>query len=397
MNWTRLRVPYFRRNWRIGNLLALSGLSSISAILRERFGFSLWHLAEAGMTLTAITRRAMFLAGMWGCALPAWAQIPIDVEVATDKGVPLTAPQEWARLLGELQLGSVRLRGGKSDEQPEITQVGGAAGPRFKVLALLNLSGELVLPKRRFRTSDRKALSDYFQELSRQESFGEEKGVFGLTEKQFGLVHADLSRPISFSTKGKTPADVLNLLESKIAAPVVRDAPARNALRLAKPLEVELRDMSAGTALALALRNAGLVLRPQKRSGEPLRIVVERGRPGSDSWPVGWKPKDSPRLVAPKLFEFLTIEIDGYTLTKAIEALEPRMGIPVIYDERILAAREIRPDEIQVKLPAGKTYLKRVVDRLLSQARLAGELRIDERGRPFYWITQFGKDSPRAE
>jgi hypothetical protein len=345
------------------------------------------------MNLRALT----LLAALVGSVAPASAQLPIDVEVATGKGAPLTAPQEWARLLGELQLGSVRIRGGQADERPEVTQDDGVAGPRFKVLALLNRSGELVLPERRFRTSERKALSDYFQALSRQESFGQEIGIFGLTEKQFGLAHADLSRPISFSTKGKTPADVLNLLEGSIAASVDRDALARDALRLAKPLEVELRDMSAGTALALALRQAGLVLRPEKLSGDPLHMVIERGRPEVESWPVGWKPKGSPRLAAPKMFEFLTIEVDGATLATALVALEPRLGIPVIYDEHILAAREIHPEEIQVKLPAGKTYLKRVVDRLLSQARLAGELRVDERGRAFYWITQFGKDSPRAE
>jgi hypothetical protein len=37
------------------------------------------------------------------------------------------------------------------------------------------------------------------------------------------------------------------------------------------------------------------------------------------------------------------------------------------------------------------------VDRLLSQARLASELRVDEGGNAFFWITQFGPQSPRAE
>ena len=42
-----------------------------------------------------------------------------------------------------------------------------------------------------------------------------------------------------------------------------------------------------------------------------------------DAWPVGWKSEGSPRLLAPKMFEFLTIEIDGFTLSKAVEALQP--------------------------------------------------------------------------
>lgn len=348
------------------------------------------------MTLTATLRRTLLTAALAWVAVPVQAQLPIDVEVSTGKNVPLTAPQQWARLLGEMDLGRVRLRGGFADEKPKVTKEDGTGG-RFKVLALLNHSGELVLPDRHFRLSDRQALRDYFQTLARNESFGEELGAFGLTKKQFHRVWTDLSRPVGFSTPGKTPAEVLSLLENKFTVPVTRDTAVSRKLQAAKPLDVELRDMTAGTALAYALRTAGLVLRPEKPTGELLQLVIERSRPGVDSWPVGWKPEGSPRVAAPKMFAFLTIEVDGYTLAKALEAIEPRLGVAILYDQRILVARDIHPDEIQVKLPAGKTYLKRAVDRLLSQARLAGELRVDEGGRPFYWITQFGAGSKRAE
>jgi hypothetical protein len=352
------------------------------------------------MTLTATTRKPIWLAAFVCATISsalAQAELPIDIEVVTEAGVPLTAPQEWARLLGKMGLDRVRVRSGRAGERAQVTKVDGAVGARFKVVAILNRRGELVLPKRRYRVSDRQALGEFFRALPQQESFGEDRGRFELTEEQFRRVHADLSRVIRFSTAGKTPADLLDQLEHKFNVSVVRDATAREALRQAKPLEAELRNMSAGTALAIALRQEGLVLRPEKPVGEPLRMVIERQRPKRDAWPVGWKSEGSPRLLAPKMFEFLTIEIDGFTLSKAVEALQPRLAVTVVYDERILAERKIQPDEIQVKLPAGKTYLKRAVDRLLSQARLAGELRVDEQGRPFYWITQFGKDSPRVK
>ena len=352
------------------------------------------------MTLTPTVLRAFWLAALVWVAIDrtrARAELPIDVEVAMETGVPLTAPQQWARLLGEMGLGRVRLRSGRAGEQAQVTKLDGAVGTRFKVMAILNSRGELVLPNKRYRANDRKALKDYFRDLSQQESFGEDRGRFDLTEKQFRQVHADLSRVISFSTAGRTPAELLDQLEQMFKVPLLRAANARAILPQARPLDAELRGMSVGTALAITLRRQRLVLRPEKLTGEPLRIVIERQRPQRDCWPVGWKDQGSPRLLAPKMFEFLTIEINGFTLSKAIEALQPRMAVAVVYDERILADREIQPTEIQVKLPAGKTYLKKAVDRLLSQARLAGELRVDEQGRPFYWITQFGKDSPRAK
>ena len=327
----------------------------------------------------------------------AQAELPIDVEVAMQSGVPLTAPQQWAKLLGKMGLGRVRLRSGRSGEQPEVTKNESTAGARFKVVAILSRRSELLLPDRRYRAADRKALEDFFQALAQQESFGEELGRFDLTEKQFRQVHGDLSRIVDFSTAGITLSDMLDRLEQKFNVPVLPSASAIATLHRAEPLTAELRGMSAGTALAIALRKDQLALRPEKLNGEPMRMVIELHNLQLDQWPVGWKHEGSPRTLAPKMFKFLTIEIDGYTLSKAVDALEPRLGVTVVYDERILAERDIQPNEIDVKLPAGKTFLKKAVDRLLSQARLAGELRVDEQGRPFYWVTQFGKGSLRAK
>jgi len=97
------------------------------------------------------------------------------------------------------------------------------------------------------------------------------------------------------------------------------------------------------------------------------------------------------------MFEFLTIEIDGHTLDDALEVLKPRMDMPLILDRRTLRRREIDPQQVNVKLTPTKTYLKSSLDRLLSQARLACELRVDESGKAFCWVTQYGKDSLRAE
>jgi hypothetical protein len=352
------------------------------------------------MTLRPKTIQTVLLAALLLTVIPSElsrAELPIDVEVAMEPGVPLAAPQEWARLLGKMDLGRVRLRSATAGEKPQVTQTESAVGARFKVVAILTSRGQLVLPDKRYRSSDRKALQDYFKDLAQQESFGEQRGRFDLTEKQFRQVHADLSRVISFSTPATTPAELLNQLEQEFKVPFFRDASSTATLQRADPIDTELRGMSAGTALAIALRKDHLALRPEKPLGEPLRIVIERQQPQRDLWPVGWKHKGSPRALAPKMFDFLTVEIDGYTLSKALEALEPRMSVAIVYDKRILAERDIQPAKIQVKLPSEKTYLKRVIDRLLVQARLAGELRVDERGRPFYWITRFGKDSPRAK
>lgn len=324
---------------------------------------------------------------------PSDAASPIDVEVAMEPGVPITAPQEWARLLGKLDLTRVRLRGIQADDQPKVT----ATESRIDVVAILSSRNELILPKRRFKASDVVALRKYFTELPARAAEGDApRGRFDLTEEQFRTLYDDLSQVVAFSTTGKSVTELLRRIENQFATPIERDAITDTVLN-DSTIRIELQGMSAGAALAIALRQEGYALKPTKPLAQPLRLMVIRYDRDTETWPVGWKSEASPRQLAPKLFEFLNIEISGYTLAQALDALKPRLGVPVLMDTWILEQEDIRPDQVQVKHPKGKTYLKKAVDRILTQARLGGELRVDELGQPFYWVTRFGNDSLRAE
>ena len=266
---------------------------------------------------------------------------------------------------------------------------------RWKLLAILNHRDELVVPGRTFKQSDQSRLRSYLQKLPQQVSVGE-LGRFGLTEKQFRLVHANLIQTVEFSSVGISTREFLHRLEKNITLPLTLDPGTHGPAQNTQALQSELQDMTFGTALAIALRRHGLVLCPANQDGK-LSLIISRPNPQQESWPVGWKFDASPRQIAPALYVSLPIEIAGFTLAKAMEALQPNLKVAVIYDQWILERDDIHPETIQVKLARKNTYLKKAVDRILSQARLAGELRIDEAGRPFLWITRFGHDSPRAQ
>jgi hypothetical protein len=146
----------------------------------------------------------------------------------------------------------------------------------------------------------------------------------------------------------------------------------------------------------MALRSAGLALVPEQPSGKPFVVRIVRVAPNQFSWPVGWKSDKAPRQTAPAMYRTTTIEISKYTLEQALEALGPHMGVPLIVDDYSIS--RFNPDFIktEVKFPKRKTYIRRAVDAILGQARVSGELRVDEAGQPFYWITKFGPDSPKA-
>lgn len=322
------------------------------------------------------------------------AEVPIDIEVALTPDAPITAPQTWAARLGKLGLARVQIRSARGEEKPATTLSDDKS--RVEVLAVLTGNDELVMYDRKFRASQISDLKEYFANLPTQiAEEGIVRGPFGLTEQEFTKVMADMGKPLGFSAKGLTSHQLLAHCARQFRMKIEWTAPAYPLLQNAKPLEMELDDFASGTALAIALRSDGLTIRPEHED-KLIKLVVAPYERGKEAWPAGWKAEQSPRQLAPKLFESLTVEIENYTLTAALNALAPRLTVPVVMDSWILTQLGIEPAKIPVKLPAKKTFLLNAVNKMLSQARLASELRIDDAGMAFLWVTQYGPDSRPA-
>src|SRR5690606_13743332 len=150
----------------------------------------------------------------------------------------------------------------------------------------------------------------------------------------FEALFTDFAAPVPSSTKGKPQAEVVAVASRGLKTPLTIDAPARAALNAAPPLDAELEGMSRGTALAMALRLAGLAMVPSEPRGQPVTLSVVRESENVQGWPVGWQPAEAARVVAPAMYRFTVIEIEGYTLARALTALEPLMGVPLVFDQR---------------------------------------------------------------
>ncbi len=323
----------------------------------------------------------------------------ISVEVATEQGVQATAQREWLQLLTRAGADDIRLRSQQPGDEAALSQSGTAERPRYRLVGVLDGRGILTLPGGRFKQRSVSELRDYFDRLAADGNEGvtAPRGAFGLTEKQIAQVHDDLARPVEFSTTGVPLADVLKAVDNATRLAVRMDEAAWQVVREAPPAADEVQSITMGTALALLLLRDSLVLVPSKARGAEvvLRIArhsdIKAGKASDDdleTWPVGWKPNRQPSQLAPKLIETLTAEVDGFTLAEAMASIEPRVGVPVYWDHQKLAANQIDPTQVKVKLARQKTRLGRVIDRLLFQARLRGELKVDEAGTVFYWISR---------
>ncbi|MFM7738288.1 MAG: hypothetical protein ACKO9H_02715 [Planctomycetota bacterium] len=160
------------------------------------------------------------------------------------------------------------------------------------------------------------------------------------------------------------------------------------ALKESGKLQDELQGLSAGTALAAALRPAGLVLVPVREQGKSVELAVVDSGQADEHWPVGWPNEVPVSRAEPKLFGRRDIEIKGFPLQQAVSAVAGLCEVPVLYDWNALAKKEIDPTKTMVTVVKKKhPYYMTIVD-LLKQTRpsLGVELRLDENGKPFMWI-----------
>ena len=64
-----------------------------------------------------------------------------------------------------------------------------------------------------------------------------------------------------------------------------------------------------------------------------------------------------------------------------------RLKVPLVYDLNAMAMHGIDPAEVEAKVPAKKMTYSQILAKVLLQAKLQYELRVDEADKPFLWIT----------
>jgi len=316
------------------------------------------------------------------------AQPRVEMEILTGQGVTPIDSRQWYQMLVSLGVDGLRIRPGRAGEKPEVVRLGQGQAASYKVIAALDQRGRLVVEGKSFTTGDRAALKQYLDDL-REHGLPQERPAiiaFGLVEEQLVAVAKDLEQTVEFSTQGQPPFELARKLRGELQWELTADAEAARRLQAAEPCRDELQGLSIGTALAAMARPVGLVLQPDKDEQGRLRHVLRSSAEGK-VWPIGFEPERRLRQVAPILFEFITVEIDGVSVHEAIAALQERMKLPVLWDYNQMARHGVDPTKVPVSIPADRLYYKRIVDRTLFAARLKGEVRIDDAGKPFLWIT----------
>ncbi len=320
-------------------------------------------------------------------SMAATVKPTVVIEIVTEPNLPIDASQRWYKMLTELGIDGLRIRSATPTDKPSITKLGTSG---YRVVGVLSGDNRLFLPGGAFRTTDRGRLRQWLDKLrdSGAESVTQEPSAFGLLPAQLQQVTNDLKRPATAAAGGLPTSDAVRQIAATLGFQMVLDAQSRAAL---ENLEVadDVRGMSAGTALAILLRPAGLVLVPERPTGGEIRYRVRKAARGIQAWPIGWKPEKRANEVAPRLFEFLNVEITGIPVSEAVAAIQGRLEMPLFYDRNALALHGVDPAKVPAELPSKRISYSQTLGRVLAQAKLKYELRVDEAERPFLWVTTF--------
>lgn len=317
----------------------------------------------------------------------------ITLEIHPDKRGSLESIQEWMQRLQKV--GATRVT----------TAMGGSASASVKekenrnsisirVTGFLD-RGKLVLPGGKFSIREIgkiKTLIDGFRKDGAEVTLADKK-AFGLTAKQLVWLHNQLTVKVEKPTKDRQLAEIIEELrkplEQNSKIPIVIDRSARSLIQSNATATEELKGLSTGTSLAAMLRPHGLVVEPIHIKANQIELHIKSTRQSKEHWPVGWPLRDSPVRVEPKMFQSMPIKIKNFPLDKVMVAVQKRADVPFLFDQNSMAREGIELKQFKVDLNEKNAALAVVVRRLLSQTkpRMFSEMRMDESGKGFLWIS----------
>ena len=301
--------------------------------------------------------------------------------------------QKWIRVLSNA--GADRVTSVVRDGvKPSINEEEFGGSTVVSVKGVLK-NGRLLLPGRKFSSSDVARIREYLQKLrdDKVDVALADKKAFGLTAEQLAQVHDMLSRKISTSTVGLTTAEATQSLANEAGLQLQMDTDVKASLHKGRKLIDEREGLSAGTALASILSECGLGLMPIRPQGGSIELHVIRLDDRKDIadkkvWPIGWPSEQPPVALEPRLFQRQDIRIERFPLSDALTAVAKRCGARVLFDRAEILNQRIDLAATEVSFARKQVTYMVTFGKLLRQSDppMEIEIRVDEAGQPFAMI-----------
>ena len=312
-------------------------------------------------------------------------EVELEITGDTQLGAGMSF-QEWGRTLAQAGVKS-SLRSGQEGDKPGIETGGTPQAPIYKVTGVIGPGDVLFLPGARFRRSESKKVAAWLDDLAKRgpPDKRERVSAFGLTGSQLQRVNADLAKAVGFSTKGMSRSEAVDKIAGQLGLKLAIDGSLTDGAKEDDKIEEELSGLSSGTALACILRPIGFCIVPHE-SGDTLAYTVKKADLDKEVWPIGWPAENGPKVL-PGIYEFHNVNISNVAAEKVLSAIGKQLGVPVLYDHNAIARYSIDLDKTVLSHPQARTTYSVALRRMLGKAGLKFELRVDEAGKPFLWVS----------
>ena len=306
--------------------------------------------------------------------------------VFSDRGM-VGEQQRWMEMLSGV--GADRVTSETSMvEEPTVTETGDD-DPLMTVTGIVK-GPKLLLPGGKFSIRQSGAISSHLNQLKTDGAKFtlSEKMAFGLPPEELVGLHDQLSRPVATGVKDRPGPEVIQELLTSTGMPSLIDPSAAELMQFPDPVLDEVQGLSVGTALAAVARPMGMVIEPKRENGRAT-LVARDSRGGTESWPIGWPLREPPVAVAPELFTKIDLAVEEISLQQVITAFGGRLSMPILLDHNSLARAGVDLAEVKVTYRKNKTSYAVAMSSMLAQSRpkLKYELRVDEAGKVFIWIS----------
>lgn len=315
----------------------------------------------------------------------------IELRVLIDKKSAIGTNHEWMQALAEVGADRVVAETSRVKE-PSFKEIGEGALKTLRIVGIVK-RGALYLPGGKFRITQTTAIRNHLKKLRDDgaEITIAEKVAFGLTAKQLLSVHDRMGAQINSATKGQSASKLAKRILELSGYPTQIEKSAQRMLSNSEAVvEVELNGYTLGTGLAIALRPMGLVFEPKRPQGQQVQLMVRVADEKQKNWPVGWPVTVPTGDAAPKLMVKVPIKAQQAEILKLLSAIEGRVELPFFFDHAKIRAKGIDLESTKVTYAREKkSSYDMVIDKVLNQCKpkLKSELRIDEVGKKFLWIT----------
>ncbi len=312
----------------------------------------------------------------------AQGQVVLEITGDTQQGAGMSF-QEWGRALADAGVKST-LRSGQDGDKPAIEVGGTPQAPLYKVTGVIGPGDVLFLPGARFRRSESKKIAAWLDDVAKRgpPDKRERVSAFGLTGSQLEKVNTDLGKTVGFATRGISRADAVRKITGQLGLSLTIDGTLSDG---DDKIDEDLSSLSCGTALACILRPIGYCMVPHE-SGDTLAYTVRKADLDKEIWPIGWPAENGPKVL-PGIYEFHNVNISNVPAAKVLAAIGKQLGVPVLYDHNAMARYGIELEKTSLSHPQARTTYSVALRRMLGKVGLKFELRVDEAGKPFLWVS----------